>query len=277
MQDKLPDIFNYLDFKSYLSDYREMRKVFDIGFTNVYICHSLGQTKSKGYFNNVISGRVKLGSSMIDRFIVLLNLKGDKAKYFRALVSFNQTIDKEEKAFFFDQLIKHNKIPSKEMDLSFYDYYKNWLHAVVRALLDIYDFKDDYKELTTKLLFPVTPGQIKRSIEILKGLELIKQDKNGFYKPAEIAITAGKKIKEHLLRQYQTKCLEHSAEVVMNAEVKPQKVTTMTISVSPNAYEEIKNKIDQLKTEIRSIVHNDTLEADRLCQVNIHLFPQTKN
>lgn len=275
MEHKLPEIFNYLDVKKYLADYREMRKTFDPGFSNVFICFSLGQTKSKGYFNNVISGRVKIGSSMIDRFIPLLELKGEKAKYFRALVNFCQTIDKEEKEFYFDQLVKYNKIPSKEMDLSFYNYYKSWLNAVVRSLLDIYDFKNDYKDLASKLLFPVTPGQIKKSIETLLALDLIKRDDKGYLRPAEKAITAGKELKEHLLRQYQAKCLEHSSEVVLNSEVKPQKVTTMTVSVSEKAYDEIKSKIDQFKTEIRSIVHNDSLDAERLCQINIHLFPQT--
>lgn len=276
MNQKLPNIYNYLDFKKYLSDYRDQRKVFDSGFTNTFICHSLGQTKSKGYFNNVISGRVPLGSSMTDRFILLLDLKGNKAKYFRALVNFCQTNEKGEKEFYFDQLIKFNKIPSKEMDASFYKYYKNWINAVVRSLLDIYDFDGSYGILAKKLLFPVTGKQVEKSIEVLKSLELIKKDDKGYLKPAEIAITAGKEIKEFLLRQYQSECLSHSANVIMNENVRPQKVTTMTASVSEEAYEEIKKRIDQLKSEVRSIVHNDKMNATKLCQVNIHLFPQTK-
>lgn len=273
---KLPNIYNYLDFKKYLSDYRDSRKLFDPGFTNVYICHLLGQKKSKSYFNNVITGRVKLGSAMTDRFLFLLGIKGDKAKYFRALVNFCQTAEKSEKEFYFDQLIKFNKIPSKEMNASFYKYYQNWLNAIIRSLLDIYDFDGDFKKLANKLLFPVTPGQIERSIEILLSLELIKHDKNGFLRPAEKAITAGKEIQQHLLKQYQAECFEHSANVIMNDNVKPQKITSITASVSLDAYEEIKNKIDQLKTEIRSVVHNDKLDAAKLCQINIHLFPQTK-
>lgn len=275
MDKSLPHIYNYLDFKKYLSDYRNQRKVFDPGFTNIYICHALGQTKSKGYFNNIISGRVPLGSSMTDRFILLLDLKGNQAKYFRALVNFCQTIEKGEKEFYFDQLIKFNKIPSKEMDSSFYMYYKNWLNAVVRSLLDIYDFDGNYGTLAKKLLFPITAKQVEMSINTLKSLELVKEDRNGYLKPAEKAITAGKEIKEFLLRQYQSGCLSHSANVVMNENVRPQKVTTMTASVSDEAYEEIKKRIDQLKSEVRSIVHNDKNDAAKLCQVNIHFFPQT--
>ena len=75
---KLPSVFAYIDFKKYLGDYYEQRKIIDPGFTHVYICHRLGQARSRGYFNNVLKGRIPVSSAFVDRFISLLGLKANE-------------------------------------------------------------------------------------------------------------------------------------------------------------------------------------------------------
>jgi uncharacterized protein (TIGR02147 family) len=62
-------------------------KTQDRGFTHTYICHMLGQKNAKSYFNNVVKGRIDITATFIDRFISMLRLNLDEAKYFRALVN----------------------------------------------------------------------------------------------------------------------------------------------------------------------------------------------
>jgi hypothetical protein len=57
MPDHLPTVFDYIDFRKYLEDYRKARASSDEGFTHCYICHRLGMKNSRSYFNNIIHSR----------------------------------------------------------------------------------------------------------------------------------------------------------------------------------------------------------------------------
>jgi uncharacterized protein (TIGR02147 family) len=137
MKSENPEIFQYIDFRKYLEDYYSVRKSLDASFTHEYICRRLGQENAKSYFNNVVKGRANVTPAFTDRFIDLLELKPDEAKYFRALVNYNQTISPHEKEFFFDQLVRLNSTPHRVIDRNAYAFYKEWRHSAIRALLDI--------------------------------------------------------------------------------------------------------------------------------------------
>ncbi len=277
MEQNLPNIYEYIDIKSYLKAYRLAQKQSDSGFTNTYICHVLGQKNSKGYFNNVVSGRVRIGATLVDRFIKLLQLSGAEEKYFRVLVQYSQASDGAEQERLFEELLRLNRAPSREMDKKRYPYYSRWYHAVIRALLDIYNFDgSDYRRLSQKLITPLSLVEIRKSVALLLDLELIAFNEAGFLKPTEKAITCGKDIEREILLQYQAKNLEQSRNVIANSAISPQKATTMTVSISEEAFDSIKHRIDQMKAEVRMIVQKDSGVAEKLYQINIHLFPQSK-
>lgn len=210
----MPVIFEYIDFKKYLQEYYTWKKSQDAAFSHSYICHRLGQANSKSYFNNILKGRATISATFVDRFIELLELKPDEAKYFRALVSYNQTSSPHEKEFFFDQLVRLNSTPHAVVDKSAYEYYKEWHHTALRALLDIIDFKDDYKTLASTLYQPITLKQARDSIGLLKRTGMIERNGNGFWKPTNKVVVSGNYIKDALVKQFQIKCLEHGKSVL---------------------------------------------------------------
>lgn len=272
----MPNLYSYLDFRTYLRDYRDYMKKIDSGFTNAYICHRLGQKNSSGYFNNVITGRLKVGATLTERFFELLELSVDEQKYFRALVNYNQSTTLSEKDFFLDQLIRLNTSPSHELNKQAHSYYRHWQHAVIRALLDIVDYAEDISVLQERLLQPLSKDEIKESIRILRDLSLIEMNDEGYWKPTKQAISSGKEVERELLKFYQAKCLELSSDMILNDAASPQKVTTLTISTSEKAIEQITERINCLRSEIRSIIIADESDSEKLYQLNIHLFPQVK-
>ena len=83
---------------------------------------------------------------------------------------------------------------------------KNGIIAPVRAILDIIDFKDDYKQLTGKLFPPITLKQARDSIALLKKLGIIAFNDKGFLKPTNKVIVTGEFIKDDIVKQFQMKC-----------------------------------------------------------------------
>jgi uncharacterized protein (TIGR02147 family) len=273
MTNQLPDIFQYIDFKKYLEDYYSIKKVLDRKFTHLYICKRLGQKNAKSYFNNVVKGRIDITPTFVDRFIDLLELKSDEAKFFRALVNYNQTSSPNEKEFFFDQLVRLNKTPHQVIDKNAYAFFKDWHHSVIRALLDIVDFKDDYKSLTRRLFPPITLKEARDSIALLKKTGLIKQDERGFWKPSEKVIVTGDLIKDAMIKQFQMKYLDLAKYALADDSMTMNRNITMTISLSDKAFDRISDRIKQLKTEIRSLIHKDLLPSTRIYHLNLNFFP----
>lgn len=259
MKSEYPDIFHYIDYRKYLEEYYSSRKSLDSSFTHEYICHRLGQENAKSYFNNVVKGRANVTPAFTDRFIDLLELKPDEAKYFRALVNYNQTISPHEKEFFFDQLVRLNSTPHRVIDRNAYAFYKEWHHSAIRALLDIVNISNDYKTLASKLFPPITLKQSRDSIALLGRLGLISKDKKGFWKPTDKVIVTGEAIKDALVKQFQMKCLKHARAVLANGSGQAHRNITLTMSLSDKAYERVIGRIKQLKSELRSIAHKKYL------------------
>ncbi|MBN1578361.1 MAG: TIGR02147 family protein [Chitinispirillaceae bacterium] len=272
----MPDIFEYINFRNYLADYYRFRKEKEPGFTHSFVCFRLGQEKSKGYFNNVIKGRTNVTATFINRFIELLDLKGNQANYFRAMVNYNQTVIPAEKEFYFEQIVRLNNTPFRIVDKNTYQFYKEWYHGAIRALLDVIDFENDIQAVTSRLYPAITLKQARESIALLKQLGLIKKNGNGFWKPTDKVITTGEFIRDELIRQYQMKCCSLAQSVIADDTKQTHRNITMTISVSDTAYDRIIDRILGVKSEIRSIVHKDDQPATKVCHLNMNIFPMSK-
>jgi uncharacterized protein (TIGR02147 family) len=94
MKLKLPDIFQYSDFRVYLFDYFSACKRDDPDFSCTDLHRQLGIPQSRSYMGNVIKGR-KVSPTFRERFIDVLNLSGVEADYFRLLVIHNQAVNGE--------------------------------------------------------------------------------------------------------------------------------------------------------------------------------------
>lgn len=273
----MPNIYAYSNYRKYLEDYRIARKKVDARFTHSYICAKLGQENARSLFNNIVKGRKSLTTVFINRFIDLLNLDEEESRFFRILVGFNQSDNIKEKEYYFDQLIQLNNTPKKRIDKFAYQYYSEWWHSALRALLEIVNIRDEYKKLGQLLIPEINAIFVKNSINLLKQLGLIHFNEEGYWKPTEKAITTGEKNKDSLIKKYQIENLNLSKLAMLNADqIKPQKLSTLTFSISEKGYNRIKSRIQQLRKEIGAIVHKDEDEANRVYHLNMHMFPQSK-
>ncbi|MBN1601657.1 MAG: TIGR02147 family protein [Chitinispirillaceae bacterium] len=274
-EQKLPDIFTYDDFRKYLEDYRSMRKKWDEGFTHEYICFRLGQRGSRGYFSNVVNGTRNVSQEFVNRFVELLELGDTEGSYFRDLVQYNQTSNVKEKEFLLKRINRQSTIESKMISTKEYAFYEEWYHSVLRTVLDVVDFKDDYHLLTKTVVPSITLKQAKDSIDLLIELGLIQQDRDGFWRPAQKSIKTPEYVQARLVRQYQLQCLDLAKMVCASTQKQTDDIYTNVISISENGLRELQQRLRLFREEVRAIVHNDTAPADRVYQLDIQLFPNS--
>jgi len=271
------NIYSYVDFKKFLSDAYDRKAAGDLRFSKTWICRQLGLPNSRSFFSDIISGKKQLSKAKMELVIPIFGLDGDEAQYFRFLVLYNQTMVKDEKEFYLDQLIALNRTPWLLVDRSAYEFYREWYTSAIRAYLDIADVKDDEHEKIAKALYPpVSVPQVKSAMELLKRLSFIRKDADGNWKPGEKIIFSRSDANDALIKRYQAKCVELGLSALYDADLQPKTFATRTLSVSSDIYVKIEKKLQKFLSEVRSLVHKDEKPADRLCQLNIQLFPQAR-
>lgn len=268
------NIFEYADYRLFLADYQKKRAETEKSFTKAEICRRLGLPNTRSFFHDVLTRR-DLSKTNVERFVAALEMEEDEAQFFRVLVQFNQALMEKEREMYFDQLISLNRTPQKFVDPSAYAYYSRWYHSVLYALLDVEDFDGNYARLAKSLFPPITAGEAKRSLSLLKKLGLIKKDARGFWKPTAQTLSVGPYVKSELVKQYQLQCLDIAKKAVLVKADLPKNISTMTFSINEDLYKKIEKKLQKFKSEVRSMVHKDRAPTDRVYALNIQCLPQT--
>jgi uncharacterized protein (TIGR02147 family) len=269
------NIFGYNDFRKFLSDYYAFRHAGDPTFSKAYICRELGLPNSRSYFQDVLNGK-SVSELKVPLFIKLANLDNDEARYFRVLVRFNQCNDPEEKELLLDQLVTLNRTPQRLLSNEGFSYYKEWYHSVVKAILEVVDFKDDYTDLAKRLLPPITTREARASVKLLIDLGLVAKNDRGFYKPTDKVISTGPFAKEDIIRRFQAKCFDAARFAIVGSDKQPKRILTKTISISEAGYKRLEKRLEKFSAEIRTIVHKDESPADKVYQLAVALFPQMR-
>lgn len=270
-----PNIYEYNNFRKYLSDFQKYHYTRDKRFSKSSLSKLLGLPNTRSFYGDVVKGK-KVSAIFIDRFIKVLELKKDEGQFFRALVLFNQAEGGDERELYFDRLISFNRTPKRVLEKNIYIYYKNWYNSVIRALLHIYDFKDDYAGLARKVFPPICARQVRESIALLEKLNLIAKNDNDFFKPTEKSIATSDGVRDELIRHYQLSCLEMAKNALLQNSSNPQSISTNVISISPEGFRRLEKKINQFRAEVRSLVHKDAKQAERVFQLDIMLFPNSR-
>ncbi len=270
-----PDIFSYLDYRKFISDWRKAEKERTPGLTHEYLCRKLGQ-KNRSYFSDVEKGRKIIGPEVLTRLIDLMNLKGDRAKYFRAMVGYGQPATYRDKEFWFERIIELNNTPKKLIDKDTYEYFDKWYHTSIRSLMDVINIKNDYKKIAEKMFNRITPEQAKSSIALLKRLNLIKENSKGFWKPTDKIVSTGNNVQAECMKKYHLSNNEVLRDILQKNEPGTHDSSIMTVSVSKTGLNRIIKRIQQLRKEIISISHKDEDRADRVYKIAVHAYPESR-
>jgi uncharacterized protein (TIGR02147 family) len=275
MVNKLPDIFNYLNFRKYLEDYKNVRTSLDSRFTHFYICYRLGMKNSRSYFNNIIRGRKNIRADTVRKIIDLLELPSEQADYFRVLVNYDQARQSDEKKFYFDQIVRLNMIPSKIVDENTYGCFTEWYHPVVRELSETFDFKDDHRKLVQKSNPPVTSIRSERLVTLLKKLYLIEKKENISLKSNDKAVATAENVKNAPAKPDRPLSYKRARGKIVNT-MDEHKTLAMTIAVSRFGCEQILSHMSQLRSVIRSLELKDERPDKKVYEIILRIHAKSK-
>ncbi len=268
-------LFEYTDYRKFLSDYYREQKSIHPYFTVQYIAQKVG-FRSPSFFSQICNGRSNLSSEMMFKFSNFLKLTKRQSGFFEALVRYNQAKTQEAKKHYFDHMSTYKEISTRVLNPNEYKFYKNWFCSAILNILSFYRFKGDYKALAKIVEPSITPIQAKQTIQLLEKLGLIKSNPNGEYTLAHPLLSAQSSTLSVILNNYAMKMIDMAKEALNRLPASERSISWVGFSASPETFTQIQSEIRRFRKHILKLAEQDS-NPSRVWHFNMQVFPLSKN
>jgi uncharacterized protein (TIGR02147 family) len=276
----LPNISEYTDYRAFLSDFYDETKAKNPGFSYQTFSDRAGLA-SKGFLFNVIKGRRSLSKSNIFGLSKAMKLSKNETDYFENLVAFNLAKSLEERNHFYERLssIKISgkaaarpQIVRKEQ----FEFYSRVHHSVIRSLIDVHGFTDDYERLAKTVRPRITAKQARASVELLEKLGFIARRNDGSYKVVDKSIATPPEVVNLAVQIFHREAGELALRALNDLPREARNISGVTLGISRETYRKICDEIQQFRAKLVHIAEADA-SADAVYHLNVQFFPVSQD
>ncbi len=276
MRNKSPiSIFEYVDYRFFLSDYFNHQKKTSRGFSHRSFAMKAGVSVST--LKDILSKRQNLTFSTMEKYAVAMKLTPKETAYFQSLVGFNNSTTNNEKNRFFGEMVRlRGRSNVKFLDIQQYEYFSKWYHSVVRELITHAGLGCDPEAIAKCIVPAISIANIKKSIDLLKNLGLIYQDQEGLWKATDKVISSEYEIQSVALKNYHLSMLKRAAEALENCPKEYREFQGLTISASRTTLARMKERIRSFTDELLNMAASENEISQEVYQINLQMFPLTR-
>ncbi len=269
-------IYEYLDYRAYLSDYYQSKKLASPAFSLRSFSDRIG-FKTKDFILRVMRGDKNLSAQSISKVAAALRLGKRESEFFTLLVAFNQapsTVDRDAAYARLQALLKTVRFSSQQFLLAHHQYqvYSQWHHLAIRSLIGLHGFSGDYAALASRVHPRITPEEARESVALLQNCGLIACDASGHYQLTRNSITTGDRVSRFALQGFHQHCLRLAADSIDKDPGPTRNISVLTLGISEKGYARIVERLNAFRKEIAQIADEDA-EADRVYQLQLLFFP----
>jgi uncharacterized protein (TIGR02147 family) len=267
-------VFEYLDYREYLTDFYTHQKANSYGFSYRTFAKAVG-CKSVNHPHLVITGRRNLTSAMGVRFAQACGLTEEEQAYFSDLVAFTQAKTPTEKQHFYTRLGRYAPFRKvHKLSEAQATYFSKWFIPATRELAARADFRAEPHWIANMLQPSITVSQAKQALKTLGELGLIAVDAAGSVTRSEPLVSSGGPLGHHLVA-FHREMLERASEAIELIPREEREISSVTVCVSQKRLIELKQQLREFRQQLLRTAEQDD-EPERVVQINVQLFPLSK-
>lgn len=268
----LPQIFQYLDYRTFLSDWFAVKKGIspDFSLRTFARIPDLGLSSSS-FLSAVIKGRKNLSQSLRLKFGRALGLQAGELEYFELLVQFNQSKSGDEKNHYFAHLSKYHSSRARILDESGSRFFSRWYYRVVWNYFALRQDQNNPAQIAKAIFPPISPSEADDAIRVLLDLRLIKRLANG-YALTDRHLATGKRFAGDGAGAHQKAFLQLALDNLDRVPGEARQYNAMSFSISERGFGRIRERMDAFRAELRELVEADE-GGDRILAMAMQLFP----
>ncbi len=239
----------------------------DLGFAKTNIVHLY------------VQGKRKISQKAAQKIADHLQLSSKEMQYFLTLCELHNTRDKVglEKVLTKSIELKDRCLNTR-LEKAQLDYYSSYWHPIIRELINMKCFKEDYKWIAKKVYPNIRPKQAKESIELLLELDLIKRDKKNQLKQNTKLVSSGHDVFSLALKKYHATAINMGVKALLEIDQNKRFIGGATVRLSQSQFLILKQKLDRVLDEVLAMEEEaDGKSADdqSIVQFNVQAFPAT--
>ncbi len=268
---KQPNIYTYLDYRTYLRDLYEARKQTKRGFSYRSFARTAGLS-SENHLWQVINGRRKLSGATIIKFAKGFGLKKHETAYFEHLVHFNQAKTTEEKNHHYRKLASSKRyIEVRHLERDQFEYLSKWYYAVIRELVLLPDFCEEPAWIAARLAPVISEREAAEALELLFRLGLLGRDADGRVVQTERHVTSGEEVASLAATNFHKQMIDRAAAAVEGTRPEHRELSALTVAIPKAKIAQVKERIRQVRRELHEMMATDD-GADVVYQLNLQFF-----
>jgi uncharacterized protein (TIGR02147 family) len=243
------NIYDYLDYRQFLTDYVQCRKKEYPGFSIRSVAGKMGC--NPGFFSRVLHGTRNLSAEHVLQLCEILKLNKREKKYFELLVNYTQAKKQIEKENYFEQMEAYRSMDITQISSRQYAVFSHWYYCVLRELLNFVPCRigsDESIRMLCKLIEPPVGGmEVARALHLLENQGIIKKDPDNMYKPDESFITSGAAIPSVIVNRILMEFMDLARNAIDRVPREERSMSMLTFSTSEKTFGKIRQKIDEYR------------------------------
>ncbi|MDH5717747.1 MAG: TIGR02147 family protein [Spirochaetia bacterium] len=284
MESSKINIYEYIDYREYLSDRYEHEKK-----TNNLTLRLLARKSgfnSHSYFKHILEGKKSVSISSVWKIAKGFDLPDDETEFLENLVRFSQAESTEEKNDIYKKIMKKRpKSEFTQIEKDHYILFSNWYVIAIREMIALPEFKEDYSWISKNIIPNITRKEAKETIDLLLRLKHVIRDKNGKLEQNDKFITTGSEVKSFHIINYHDNLLKLASLSMRETSKDWRDISSLSFLVNKEEYTYIKHKIIEFRREIgqylkdreSKIFPDDITGTEKtLYNLNMQLFNTSK-
>lgn len=270
-----PNIFDYLDYRSFLSDMFDFKKQRNHHFSYRVFAAKAGFS-SPNFLKLVITGQRNLTNESIGKIAKGFDLNKQERDFFENLVFLNQASNYDEQDHYYSKMMSINGyLKSHKLEKSSYIYFSKWYYPAIREIA-VFGDRSLTPDKIAKILSPdITAKEVEKALKLLQELGLLRKDNNGLWEQADKVVTTGPEVQSLVIAKYHKEMMKMGMEAIERYAPHERDISAVTLSVKKEKITELKERIIAFRKELLKLACEDE-DSDQVFQINFQAFPLSK-
>lgn len=281
-----PDLYSYLAYREYLSDWYNARKAADSRFSHRLFARRAG-VSSPSLLNEVIGGRRNLTPRTVEGFVEALGLDAEGGAFFGALVQLDQAATDEEKNDAWERVASSRRFrTARPVDGATVRYLSTWYYPAIRELALCEGFQADPEWIRKRMMPSITASQAKEALDTLFELGFLVRAPDGTVSAADVSVATPHEVLGLAVHNYHTQMLQRARDAIEAAPPTDRHLLGVTVAIPHALVGQLKRELDGIQERLLHLC-DDALTrhregdphasaADRVYQIQLCLVPLTR-
>lgn len=268
-----PEVFDYLDFRTFLADWFASKKAVNSRFSHRVFARQAGQ-KSPSLLHHVIEGKRNLTPATTESFAKAMRLAAPEATFFGHLVELGQAETDSERNEAWERIAATRRFrDARKIEGAGFEYLSSWYYPAIRELAHRPDFEDDPEWIARTLRPKISPPRARRALDALLGMGLLVRGDDGRLHPSEASVATPHEVAGLAVHNYHQGMLERAQEAITGFDPEERHFGGVTVAVPASLVPRLKQEVAAFQERVLHLCDTAPELKDRVYQLNLQLFP----